>query len=254
LKSFDIGISVGTEKICVLLYADDIVLLAPDEQGLQALLNNLNDWCNTNDMNINATKSNIVHFRPQSLRCTDHVFVCGNDTLCTVSKYTYLGIVISEHLDYNITAKAVAQSASRALGLLIAKCKVIGGLPYNVFSKLYDSVVWPVINYGACIWGIRSFSCINAVHNRAMRFFLGVGKYTPNDAVAGEMAWVPPIVRQWKTVAGYWARLCNMPASRLNKRVALWADSKGTNVKRNWYFIVKDKLRRCNLENYINLN
>jgi len=44
--------------------------------------------------------------------------------------------------------------------------------------------------------GVNSYSCINVVQNHSMRFFLGVGKYTPNDAVAGEMAWVPPHVPQ----------------------------------------------------------
>ena len=33
----------------------------------------------------------------------------------------YLGLTLTEHLDYNVTAKIVAQSASRALGFLIAK-------------------------------------------------------------------------------------------------------------------------------------
>ena len=99
-----------------------------------------------------------------------------------------LGIVLTEHLDYNVSAKCVAQSASRALGLLIVKCKLAGGVPYNVFTKLYDAVVWPVVSYGAAVWGFKSFSCINVVHNRAMRYFLGVGKYTPNTALAGEMA------------------------------------------------------------------
>ena len=32
-------------------------------------------------------------------------------------------------------------------------------------------------------WGFRSYSCIDAVHDKAKRFFLGVGKYTPNDVV-----------------------------------------------------------------------
>ena len=59
-------------------------------------------------------------------------------------------------------AKSVAQSASRALGLLIAKCKSSGGLPYNVFKKLYDSTIWPVIAYGTSIWGNKSYSCIEA--------------------------------------------------------------------------------------------
>jgi len=111
--------------------------------------------------------------------------------------------VLNEHLDYSITAKTVAQNANRALGLLIAKCKIMVGLPCDAFIKLYDSVVWPIKKLRSTTIGVNSYSCINAVHNRAMRLFLGVGKYTPNDAVAGEMAWVPPHVRQWKSVVGY---------------------------------------------------
>ena len=35
------------------------------------------------------------------------------------------------------------------------------------------------------IWGTECFSCIQAVHNRAARYFLNVGKYTPVAAVNG---------------------------------------------------------------------
>lgn len=76
---------------------------------------------------------------------------CGNDVVGTVDKYPYLDLVLNEYLDYNVTTKAISQSASSTLGLVIAKCKVIGRVPYNVYSKLYDSLVWPVINYGAAI-------------------------------------------------------------------------------------------------------
>jgi hypothetical protein len=55
----------------------------------------------------------------------------------------------SEHLDYKSTAKTVAQSAGRALGLLIVKYKRQGGLPFEV--KWYDAYVLPLICYGAAI-------------------------------------------------------------------------------------------------------
>lgn len=71
-------------------------------------------------------------------------------------------------MDFSVTAKMVAQSASPALGLVIAQCKQIWGVPYNVYTKLYDSIVWPVIAYGAAIWGDTSFACIEAVQNRAI--------------------------------------------------------------------------------------
>ena len=79
------------------------------------------------------------------------------------SKYTYLGLLLTEHLDYSETARAVAKSASRALGIVIAKCKANGGVPYNVFTQLYNSVVWPVVEYGASIWGTVDQACIESV-------------------------------------------------------------------------------------------
>ena len=82
------------------------------------------------------------------------------------------------------------------IGLLIAKYMSAGGFTYDVYTKLYNSLVWPVIGYGRAVWGLKSFSCINAVHNRAMRLYLGVGRYTSNAAVTGDMG--TPYVRQSK--------------------------------------------------------
>ncbi len=65
-------------------------------------------------------------------------------------------------------AKVVAKSANRALGLLIAKNKVTGGMPYDVFTQLYNNtLVQPVIDYGAGIWGTGNFSCIKSVQYKA---------------------------------------------------------------------------------------
>ena len=165
LKSFGIGIECDDDIVCLLMYADDIVILAETERDLQILLNALNGWSCTNDMVINGSKSNVIHFRNPSECRTNFTFQCGDNALRVVDRYTYLGLQLTEHLDFELTAKFVAQSACRALGLLISKCKLIGGLPFNVFTKLYDSVVYPVINYAASIWGNKSYSCINAVQN-----------------------------------------------------------------------------------------
>ena len=69
-----------------------------------------------------------------------------------------------------------AQSASRALGLLISKDKAFGGIPYECFTKRYKATVQATIDYSAPLWGTQSVSCISAVQNRTCRYFLGVGK------------------------------------------------------------------------------
>ena len=55
-------------------------------------------------------------------------------------------------------AKHVAKAANRALGLVISRYKTFGGLPYNSFTKLYDSVVYSTVSYGAAVWGENTFS------------------------------------------------------------------------------------------------
>ena len=43
LKSLGKGIKCDDDKVCILLFADDIVLLADTEQDLQFMLNALHD-------------------------------------------------------------------------------------------------------------------------------------------------------------------------------------------------------------------
>ena len=154
------------------MHTHDIVLISDNAEDLQLMLNCLNEWCSANSMSVNASKSYVIHFRPNSVPKINSEFRCGTQNLIITDRYTYLGITLNEFLDFSATAKAVVQSASRALGLLIAKFKSMDGMPYDVYTKLYDTMVWPVINYGVSVWGIKSFSRINAVQNRAMRFSL----------------------------------------------------------------------------------
>ncbi len=98
----------------------------------------------------------IVHFRKgPSVPRTDFNFKCGATDLKTVDKYRYLGLIFTEFLDMIVMSKAVALSATRALGLIIAKCKTHVGVPHKVFSQLYDAMVQPIIDYGAAVWGSK---------------------------------------------------------------------------------------------------
>ncbi len=94
-------------------------------------------------------------------------------------------------------------------------------MPYGVFSHLYDLLVQPVIDYGDAVWGTQEFSCVSAIQHRACRFFMGMGKYTPNVAVQGDMGWKLAPHRQWIAMTRHWCRLINMEIGRLNKRIFL---------------------------------
>ena len=245
---------LNDDTVSVLLYADDVVLIAETEANLQSMLDILGSWCKNNLISVNAAKSNIVHFRNPSEPQSDTVFTVNDENILYTMQYKYLGIVLSEHLDYAITAKNVAQSANRALGLLIAKSKAFGGIQYGPFTKLYESVVCPVISYSAAIWGTQSYSCINAVQHRAARYFLNVGRYTPNAAVNGDIGWTPMIAKCWKPVLTFWCRCINMDAARLNRKIFCWSNSKMSTRCKNWNFRVSQKLAESNFHIYNSIN
>ncbi len=75
MKQLDIGIDLENGKNCILLFADDIVILAEDEIKLQILLDFTNEWRKKWRMKINIDKTKVIHFRKKnSTKITDLTF------------------------------------------------------------------------------------------------------------------------------------------------------------------------------------
>ena len=253
ISSYGIGINLENEMISILMYANDLVLLAETEYDLNLLIDILHQWCDEKKMKVNLDKTKVVHFRSASTQKTKSLFKFGSENIEIADSYTYLGILLTEHLDYHAMAAQVAKSASRALGLVISKYKSFGGMPFDTYKKLYDSVVWSTISYGAAVWGDREFSAINAVQNRAERFFMGIGRYTPNAAVNGDMGWERPSVKQWASVINNWYRVKKMDEQRLNKIIYKWAESNARSSCKNSSYRLHKQFEKSGLDYVSNL-
>ena len=101
LKENNIGVNIDGHTICILLYADDIVLLAENEKDLQTLLDITQDWCYKWKLNINVEKSKIMHFRPNKKKQSNINFSFGDTPLQYCESYKYLGIYLDPHLKFN---------------------------------------------------------------------------------------------------------------------------------------------------------
>lgn len=234
INGLNCGVCYGDDSLSILAYADDIVLLAESENNLQAMLHTLEGWCKQWGLTINMDKSKIVHFRSKSMPLSNYEFSCNSKSMEIVPQYKYLGLVLTEHLDYSHMAKLVAQSASRALGFLICKDKTLGGMPFNCYTKCYSSLVQSVFDYGSSIWGTNSYSCVEAVQNRACRYFLGLGKYAPNPAINGDMGWASPQHKQWVSVIRRWLRLMSLDDSLLTKKIFISCRVQANRSCRTW--------------------
>ena len=100
IKDLNCGIDINGHNLSILLYADDIVLMAADEMSLQKMLTFIRQWCNKWRMAINAEKTQVVHFRRPSTPRTNFNFTFGEKYLMIVPVYKYLGLQFDEHLNF----------------------------------------------------------------------------------------------------------------------------------------------------------
>jgi hypothetical protein len=63
INMLDKGVEFGQDKLSILLYADDVVLLSHSADGLQSMLDSLDQWSKKWKVYVNRTKSKIIHFR-----------------------------------------------------------------------------------------------------------------------------------------------------------------------------------------------
>ena len=249
IKNSNIGIILNeTLTINILLYADDIVLLAKNEEDLQDLLFIVEGWCKKWRLEINLTKTNIMHIRSNRKQQSKFMFIFDMQPVPYCTVYKYLGANINEFLDYNFTATCLAESAGRALSSVITKMIKNGGFPFNVYTVLYDACVTSISDYASEITGFTQYQPTLDLHTRAIRAFLGLPKNSCNVGVLSEVDWLLPEYRTQCKMIRQYSRILNMDNSRLTKRVYLWDKSlNDENIISSWCSEVKSVLSSCEL-------
>ena len=121
-----------------------------------------------------------LHFRSQNKNRSNFVFKCVGNTIEYESSYKYLGFWVNEYLDISKSISEITKSASRALGAVYTKFLYASGMTYEVYTKLINSIVEPVLFYCAGVWRNRYHSEIDTVLNKACSYFLGTSKNASN--------------------------------------------------------------------------
>ena len=241
VKNLKCGVKISTGELSILLYADDIVLIAPSEENLQKMLNFVTEWCRKWCMAVNTEKTKVVHFRKKSIDKTNYTFRLGSAILEIVSHYKYLGVLFDENLSFELNASLLADAAGRALGAIRSKLKYLKECGFKSFSTLFESGVLSISDYCAGVWGIKHFSKFEQVSYKGARYFLGVHRFAPTDALLGELGWSSAKTRHKILILKLWNRLCDMSPERLTHKIFQW-DLTHSNRRGTWSYNVKQLL------------
>ena len=80
INQLDVGLPRGVFLLAMLVFADNIALIAENECKLQCLLDVLHEWCVKWEVEINPKKT-LVHFRKKRKPRSLYSFSCGPHSL-----------------------------------------------------------------------------------------------------------------------------------------------------------------------------
>ncbi len=139
----------------VLLYADDLALLAETPEQLQQLLDCLSEFRFACRMTVNISKSEIVCFNRGFAPRTLPKWIVNGLSLPVVEVFKYLGIPFEQSGKGGGVHQVGANQhlgARSALYAMWRRCSVLKLHNVRTICHLFDALVRPIASYGCEIW------------------------------------------------------------------------------------------------------
>ncbi|MCP4460132.1 MAG: hypothetical protein GY816_19225, partial [Cytophagales bacterium] len=142
---------LSNTPISHLLWADDLIMLSLNPKACQQHINIIGKYCNDWGLEANELKTQIVIFGKPDVSSRNVEFNLLGKSIKVVDSYCYLGIVLhksGELRTAQFTLKTKAMRAFFGLKRTVIRSK----LSFKALATLFDSLIKPVILYGAPIW------------------------------------------------------------------------------------------------------
>ena len=230
------GVGHSVQNIPGLLFADDLVGMAPTRKKLQKLMKCIDRWAQRNGMTIGVSKCGVMGVGEDSQRKLERSpqrWKLGGHAIPIVEQYTYLGINIHYQMQRHKMIASRLIKGHRVV-LLVSPFLRCTSIPMNMRLAVVKTVVLPTLLYGAEVYGMNKAitSKMQGFLNQALRQVAGLGRNNPvsNVALWRELN-VPPICA---SAASRRARALQKCRTELKTWVSVMAKSPMPDRKWTW--------------------
>ena len=217
IRDSGLGVLVNAKRLGILLYADDVVLIADSEVMLQEMLDMATGYGNEFSLSFNYSKCGVLSInKPEHGR---ENFRLGNQEISRVRQYKYLGVLFEE----GGTGRAKSERIFRAnqwWGILCSMVKFRSN-KYEVVREIWKSIAVPGILYAmdSINWTADEIRKIDVIQNKVGRLGLGANYLVGTEAIRGDMGWSTFEERLFKGKLKYKIRLEKMEELRWAKNM-----------------------------------
>ena len=145
------------ENIEPIVYADDTTLLSSRgdlidmEINLNIAVNQIVDWCQINQLQLNVAKTKTMHFQTkQSQVCALPTVMIGEEIVENTDVFKYLGVLVNENLEWSHHIDACSKKICKGLFVLRRLRSIVD---LKTLISIYYAYIFPHLNYGCILWG-----------------------------------------------------------------------------------------------------
>ncbi|XP_020298257.1 uncharacterized protein LOC109862594 [Pseudomyrmex gracilis] len=138
------GVKIKGEKIYSLAYADDIVLLAEEEEGMRNLMKRFEKYIKEKGLELNAEKSKVLRFRKGGGRDKKTEWYWRGEKIEEVKKFKYLGFIFQRNGRLDEQIKDRVKKGAAVMGQVWGIGKRRFGRDWGRRVWLFDTLIWSV--------------------------------------------------------------------------------------------------------------
>ena len=256
LKSLGLGVQVdGNGRLCCLLYADDIVLIASSQADMEALYAAVEEYGHKWRFELNYRKTMTVEFSGIRAIPTLPAGADEDDFITASSFYKYLGLIFQSRGTWRMAKEQMIRRANKAMVWSYNGLVRQGNMTVKGLQNVWTALVRPYLEYGAEVWPSRRDQVWNEaelIQRKMARRILKCSKKTPAEVLQGELGWVSLAGRRAMLRLFFWARILELGRHTWVRRLynAGRQQLVANPQSNSWSKLTRDLLRQLGLGQY----
>lgn len=151
LNATGLAFKLSDRETAVQLFADDLVIIADDEDKMHTLMKRCKTILDAYDLKANVSKCAVLHMKSDMNPVVRKPFKWGYESIPLRDQYTYLGIIIQTNLPWVLQAKKVLRNANFAF-FKIKNFLCDMTVPTKLRLQAFNSMIKPIFDYASEIW------------------------------------------------------------------------------------------------------
>ncbi|KAL7726361.1 hypothetical protein ACLKA6_001578 [Drosophila palustris] len=186
------GVKLGAHTIKVLMYADDMVMLADSPESLQKMINFTYNYCIIWNLQINLDKSKIMCIKDTRGRLArNEKWTLNGSEIEVVKEYKYLGAVLTPTMSFNKHLQQKLKEAKAAINSTWSSILVKKEVKSSIKYKLFEATSKAIMCNSAQVWGHTKYDEVEKLLLFFTKRLFRLPTNTPSYAIMLETGLAP---------------------------------------------------------------